>query len=160
MNNRDEIQGLAHAVGDGLSAYIQVHDEIFREAATFKSLLKNLLGKAVPMSKLLEESEQLIPIWAAIQERLDAFRRVSHSSLTPDERAYFDLLSRYAAAVAQTVHALVDRQRLLNEGSRGGRKNPMTWQLYQERERRYESAIAEYKVIGGELNAAAPIIFG
>ena len=160
MSKRDEIQRLAHAVNDGLSTYILVHDEIFREASTFKSVVKNLLGRAVPMSKLLEESEQLIPIWAAIQERLEAFRRVSYSSLTPEERAYFDLLSRYAAALTQTVHALVDRQRLLNEGSRGGRKNPMTWELFQEKERRYESAIAEYKVIGGKLNAAAPIIFG
>lgn len=159
MRNRDEIRRLALAVGEGLTAYIEVHNRIFKESATFKSMVKNLFGRGVPMAKLLEDSERLVPMWAAIQERLEAFRRMFYSSLTPDEKSYFNLLSGYAIAIMETVRALVDRQRLLYERSRGGRNNPMTWELFREKERQYESVVAEYMSIGRELNAAAPIIF-
>lgn len=102
---------------------------------------------------MLGDSERLISLWAAIHEQLEAFRRMSYLSLTPDERSYFVLLSRYATAIKETVHALVERQRVLNEGSR------LSWELFQEKERLYRSAVAKYVLIGRELNAAAPIIF-
>ena len=121
--------------------------------------MKNLFGRGVPMSRLLEDAERLVQTWANIHEQLDAFRRKANSSLTGEEASYFDLLSRYAMAVRETVHALVARQRLLNDGSLGGRKNPMTWELFQERERLYKSAVAHYMLIGRDLNAAASTIF-
>ena len=59
-NYRDQIKNLAFMVNDGLTAYITVHDKIFKEAATFKSLLKNIFGRAGPMSQLLQDAEKLI----------------------------------------------------------------------------------------------------
>jgi hypothetical protein len=47
-NYRDQIKNLAFMVNDGLSAYITVHDKIFKEAATFKGLMKNIFGCIVP----------------------------------------------------------------------------------------------------------------
>lgn len=105
------------------------------------------------MSELLNDSERLPPMWAAISEQLEAFRRVSYSSLTLDQKSYFDLLLRYAIAIQATVNALVERQRLLNEG------NQLTWELLQEKERLYKLTVTHYVSIGEELNAAAPIIF-
>ena len=35
----------------------------------------------------------------------------------------------------------------------------MTWETFQEAQRRYQEAINEYKVVGLDLNNASPIIF-
>lgn len=160
MNHRDQIKDLAMTVDGGLTVYIAIHNAIFQDAATLKSFLKNLLGRGVPMSKLLEDSEKLLALWDAIQHKIELFRQSAYGSLTRDERSYVDVLARYAFAVRRTVAALVDRQRVLNEGSRGGRNNPMTWELCQKKEKVYQMAVEEYMAIGQELNARASIIFG
>ena len=159
MSRRDEIKELALAVNDALTVYIAVHDAIFREAATLKSLLKNILGRGVPMSKLLEESEQLQPLWDALHKRIVDFRQSTYSSLSEGERGYFDILSRYVEAVRETVTALVDRPRLLNHGTMDGPRDPMTWEALQQKERIYKESVRQYIEIGQELNAASPIIF-
>ncbi len=157
--NKEQIKELAMAVDGGLTVYIAVHNAIFRESATFKSFVKNLFGRGVPMSKLLEDSERLLPLWEAIHEKTEFFQRSTYSSLTKDEKYYFDLLSQYVDSVRGTVAALVDRQRLMNEGSKGGPNNPMTRELLKEKEKVYEMAVQKYLTIGRELNAAAAIIF-
>jgi hypothetical protein len=159
MSHRDQIKELALAVNDALSAYIAVHDAIFREAATFKSFLKNLVGRGVPMSKLVEDSEGLVPLWDGIRQKIVAFHRSSYSLLSEDERSYFDILSRYVDAVCDTVMALVDRQRLLSQGSMGGPGNPMTLEALQQKQKAYEHFIRRYMEVGDELTAAGPIIF-
>lgn len=131
--HRDEIRELATAVGSGLSAYIAVHDQSFQGSSTLKSVLKNIFGRGVPMSKLLQDAEALLPLWASIRTRMQAFHQRSYAVMSRDDRQYVDLLSRYVDALSATVATLVDRQRLLNEGSKGGTKNPMTWQAFQER---------------------------
>lgn len=159
MDHREEIQDLAHVVGRGLTAYIEVHNRIFEEAASFKSVVKNIFGRGTPMPDLLDASERLVPLWDDILERMEAFRKERHSLLTPDERYYFDLLSRHADAVARTVDALVDRQRLLSEGSKTMKGNPLTWPAYQEKERAYKKAVEDYKELGADLNDVAHIVF-
>lgn len=159
MTHRGQIKALALAVNDTLGAYIGVHDAIFRDAARFKSFLKNLVGRGVPMSSLLQQAEALVPVWDGLQHRLVEFHRPSYSLLSPDERRYFDLLSRYVDAVRDTVSALVDRQRLLSQGSMGGSGNPMTWEALQQKQRVYEESIRRYTGIGEQLTAAGPIIF-
>ena len=160
MNYRDQIKDLVLTVNGGLTIYIAIHNAIFRESASFKSFLKNLFGRGVPMSKLLADSEKLLPLWEEIRQKMEDFRRSAYSSLSEDERYYFDVLSRYVDAVRKTVATLVDRQRLMNEGSKGGPNNPMTWEACQQKETIYQMAVHEYTTIGEELNAAAPIIFG
>lgn len=157
MNHRDDIKNLAMTVNEGLTVYIAIHNAIFRDAATFKSFLKNLFGMGVPMSKLLEDSEGLLPLWDTIHQKMEVFRQSDYSSLSKDEKYYFDILSRYVDAVRKTVAALVDRQRLMNERSKGG---TMTWEAFQQKERGYQIAVQEYTAIGQELNDATSIIFG
>ena len=60
-------------VGRGLSAYIEVHNKIFDEGASLKSVFKNLFGRGTPMSQLLRESERLSPMWHVIYSRLNDF---------------------------------------------------------------------------------------
>jgi len=76
-----------------------------------------------------------------------------------DERCYFDVLNRYAQALNETVVALVERQKLLNDRSKGGQKNPVNWSVYQEAEKTYQFAIQKYMVIGQELNNASHLVF-
>lgn len=97
--NRGQIRELASSVGSGLNAYIEVHDAIFRDASTFKSLLKNLFGRGVPMSRLLDDAEGLLPFWTTMRHRLESFRQESYAALSRDERRYFDLLARYVEAL-------------------------------------------------------------
>lgn len=159
MTAKMRIRELAITVGHGLTAYIAVHDAIFRDASTWRSALKNLFGRGVPMSKLLGDADRLLPLWSTIYQKVESFRHASYSALSTDERRYFDMLARYVASLNKTVMALVDRQHLLNEGSKGMADNPMTWETFQQKERAYQAAIEEYKAVGQELNASAPIIF-
>lgn len=158
-NYREQIKYIAYSVSDGLTAYITIHDKIFKEGATFRSFLKNIFGRAVPMSQLLQYAETLIPLWNGIIENIASFSRDANSYLNEDERYYFQILSRYAQAVNETVVALVERQRLLNERSKGGHDNPVNWDAYQDAERTYQSAIQKYMTIGQELMNAGPLIF-
>jgi hypothetical protein len=112
------------------------------------------------MSKLLQDAEALLPLWASIRTRMQAVHQGLYAVMSRDERQYFDLLSRYVDALSATVATLVERQRLLNEGSKGGTKNPMTWQAFQEKEHAYQISVQQYMAVGRELNDAAPIIFG
>ncbi|MBN1515272.1 hypothetical protein JXA32_01760 [Candidatus Sumerlaeota bacterium] len=159
MNYRNEIKDIALTVNDGLTAYIAVHNAIFRDSATFKSFLKNLTGRGVPMSKLLSDSEALLPLWDTIQQEVDVFRQSSYSFLSKDEQHYYDILSRYVKSVRKTVIALIERQQLMNEGSKGRSGNPMTWNAFQEKEDNYQQSVQEYMAIGQELNNAAHLIY-
>jgi hypothetical protein len=157
MAHTDQIKELATIVNDGLKGYIAIHNTVFWETTTFKSFLKNLFGLGVPMSKLLEDSEGLLPLWDVIHQKMEVFRKSAYSTLSKDEKYYFDILSRYVDTVRKTVTALIDRQRLMNEGSKGG---TMTREAFQQKGVSYRIAVQEYTAIGQELNDAAPIIFG
>jgi hypothetical protein len=68
-NYRDQITELARSVNDALTAYIAIHDVIFRAAYTHWSFLKSFFGRYVPMATLLAESERLLPLWDDIYEQ-------------------------------------------------------------------------------------------
>jgi hypothetical protein len=159
VDHRQSLRLLSQSVGRALSAYIEVHDRIFHQASTLRSVFKNILGKGVPMADLLVDAERLIPRLAALQADLSGYRSGAARELEPSSLRYLDLLEKYAGALRETVDALVRRQQLLAEGARGGRGNPMTWQAFQEAEREYEGAIGRYKIVGFDLNNAAPTIF-
>ena len=146
-------------MNDGLTAYITIHDRISKEAATFKSILKNIFGRAVPMSQLLQDAESLIPIWNGITEKIALFSNEAYSFMNDDEKCYFDILNRYAQAVNKTVVALVARQKMLNDRSKGSEKNPVNLSVYQEVEKTYQIAIEKYMEIGQELNNASHLVF-
>lgn len=160
MTTKEQIADLAHRVGRALETYIQVHSRIFQEASTLRSLVKNLLGRGVPMPVLLSESQALIRMWASVRQEVDWCRARVDGARMPNERRYLDLLAEYVRALERTAEALVVRQKLLAEGSSGGRNNPMTWEAFRTAERRYEGAINEYKAVGLQLNNASPLIFG
>lgn len=159
MNTKAQIKELALFVGNGLNVYVAVHDAIFRDSATLTSFFKNLLGLGVPMSKLLEKAENLVPLWDSIGAQVETFSVVNGSCLSVEEKTYLCILTRYVTAVRKTVTVLVARQRLAHAGSKGGPKNPMTWEAFKQREAEYQAAVVEYLKLGRELNSLAPAIF-
>jgi len=159
MDHREQIRDLAHTVGRGLTAYIDVHNRIFDEASTLKSVVKNIFGRGTAMSELLHEAERLQPLWGSIRRQIEEFRMAAMPSLTTHEQHYHHLLVSYANAVSRTVDALIDRQRLLNEGSKTLKGKPMTWEAFQEKSRAYQAAVEGYKAIGKDLNDAAHLVF-
>lgn len=154
-----ELQDLASEVGQILSAYVAVHDRIFNEAASLKSVFKNLLGRGVPMSELQADAEALVPRVERVKTRVALFNAGAALELPPAARAYSELLSSYVEALARTVDALVARQRILSEGSRGGRGNPMTWDGFKAAEQDYDRAVKNYQMIGAQLNDSSSAIF-
>ena len=160
METKPKLRDLAMQVSAGLTIYIAVHNRIYREGAGFASVIKNLFGRATPMSKLLEDAQELVPVWDLIHTRVENFR-VDYGSYLPEkEDEYLHILVRYVGSVRKTIGALVDRQTLLFEGSKGGANNAMTWQACKDKEAAYQSAVAGYKAVGQELNAASLAIFG
>ena len=159
MTHREQIRELARSVGHGLTAYIDVHNEIFHEGFTFKSVIKNLFGRGVPMSKFLADAEALVPLWTSLRREIARFRASAESVLKADEREYLDLLSRYVAAIETTVAALVERQGLLCERSKTVGGDSVTWEAFQTSGERYEAAVAGYMALGDELNQAQSLVF-
>ena len=53
-----------------------------------RGVVKNIFGRGVSMSTLLQESERLLPLWGLIHHRIEEFRRASYPSLSTDERDY------------------------------------------------------------------------
>lgn len=158
-NNKDKLIELALLVKDGLDSYIKVHNNIFHEAATFKSLIKNIFGKGVPMESLCNEAEELIPLWDSIYLKVNSFKTSSYSNLTDKEKYYVDVLTKYVDALKKTVFTLVERQRLWGQGSKSFKNNPMTWEAYKKKENEYKRSVEEYMHVGQELNDANSIIF-
>ena len=111
------------------------------------------------MARLLAESERLLPLWDDVYDQTVTLRQSSYSSFSGEEQRLFDLLSRYVDAVRFTVMALVDRQRLMDQGAKSASwvtwKN---WKALQQKEMIYKKAIEHYMAIGGELNAASRML--
>lgn len=156
MQHKDQIKDLAVMVNEGLTIYITLHNKILKESGTFRSFLRNLFGCGTPMSSFLEESENLMFIWGGIHYKVEEYRLSAYSLLLKDEKRYFDILSRYVAALRRTVTALVDRQRLINGGIKELRNNPMTWKAQKQKESVYRTAIEEYSAIGKEIKCNGP----
>ncbi len=151
---RDQLRAAARAVHTGLLAYIEVHDRIMKNQGTFKSVVKNLIGRGTPMDVLLAEAVSLRPTWLDINSQLSQLRSSVGPSMDDDERAYCELLSGYAVALGRTVDLLIERQQMLLARSGGGGGKAVTWDQYQAAEARYAAAVAHYMEIGGRLNRA------
>lgn len=153
---RDQLKYFAMTTQRELMRYLTVNDAIFRDGFTFMSFLKNLIGMGVPMAIFLEDSERLQHSWDNINKEMEAFRQSALSSLSKDEKYYFNTLSNYTNAVRKTITALVDRQRLMYKKSMG---ETMTWKEFHRKEKSYKRAVQEYTKIGQELDSASHIIF-
>ncbi|NHZ84851.1 MAG: hypothetical protein GWP19_03105 [Planctomycetia bacterium] len=156
---KEHIQNFAWEINNGLTAYIEIHNKIFREAGTFKSLVKNIFGKPVSMSELLNDAKSLILMWNNIVEKITIFSNESYSLMDENEKLYFDILEKYAKALSETVAVLTERQKLLNKRSKVGQVNKVNWQTFKEIDYKYESSIREYKLYGKELNELNHLIF-
>ncbi|MCA1601091.1 MAG: hypothetical protein LC776_05430 [Acidobacteria bacterium] len=102
----------------------------------------------VTFSGLVELCESLLLLWNNIRRNVNEFRNSTYGSLCPDEKLYFDTLSRYVTSVRDSVVLLAARQRLINEeGNASSSKN------LDEKEKQYQDAVRRHKSIAQEFHA-------
>lgn len=157
MSNKRKLRELSVMVNNGLTTYISVHNKIHKEAETFWSSIKNLLGFGVPLIDLLSFAEKLIPLWSLIIKELNAFKLSSYSDLPGDEKKYFDTLLLFTEALQRTVHCLVDQQKIIVHGI--NEVGSMSWKSHQEKRTEYKNSIEDYLLIGQELNKLSATVF-
>ena len=145
---RDQLGALGYSVNQGIQVYAGVHKYIEQEGASAKSAFKNLFGKGVPMSQLLEAAEGLVPIWVDIQSKLFSFESQTFMLLDSDEQRYLDLMNEYVKKVRVAIDALVRRQRLLAEP-------PVKWSSHQAASQEYQSAMAAFIEAEERMNQAS-----
>jgi hypothetical protein len=146
---RNQLERLAFAVHEAVLAYAAVHQYITQHGATFKSVIKKIVGRGIPLSQLLEAAEALIPIWEDVSERASNFGHEAYHLMDDDEQRYFNILTRYIAAINEAVSALVARQRILVN-------HPVHWTVFQAAETTYDAAARRHVAMEQELNDARP----
>jgi len=146
--HRDQLGALGYSVNQGIQAYAGVHKYIEEQGASAKSALKNLFGRGVPMSQLLEAAESLIPIWAEIQSNIDTLEAQDMHLLDQDEQHYLGLLKEYVKRVRSAIDALVARQRILANP-------PVKWDSHQAASQKYQAAMNSFMAIEEQMNQAS-----
>jgi hypothetical protein len=158
MTEKEKLKGLAIDVNEFLSGYIKIHDVIHREAESFLSVIKNIFGQGVPMSKLLDYAKSLIPKSEAVKAGLVSFKLNSYAKLTNDEKYYFEMLFNYYTSLEKTVNCLVQKQVLMDIKSNDP-LNKISLEEFKIKDNEYKSLINQYLTIGDQLNSSSHIIF-
>lgn len=153
MNKSFELINLATKVHIGLTNYINVHNLIFKESATFKSLIKNIFGKGISGEELLNYSENLLPEWNEIFEELEKYKREEYLNLNESEKKYFNTLFSYSKSLKETINLLIKRQIFLYQKSINNYKAITSYGNYDELHKEYELSISKYRTIGEKLNS-------
>jgi hypothetical protein len=153
MNNSIELLNLAKTVNIGLTNYINVHNLIFKESATFKSLIKNIFGKGISGEQLLNYSENLSPEWNEIFEELEKYKRDEYLNLNEIEKTFFNTLLSYSKSLRETINLLIKRQIFLYQKSINNYNDITSYGNYDELHKEYELSIIRYRKIGEKLNS-------
>jgi hypothetical protein len=158
MTEKEKLKELAIEVNEFLNEYIKIHDVIHREAESFLSVIKNIFGQGVPMSKLLDYAKSLSPKSEAVKARLVSFKLDSYAKLTNDEKFYFDTLLNYYTSLERTVNCLIQKQILMDIKSNDP-LNKISLKEFKIKDNEYKSLINQYLIIGDQLNNSSHIIF-
>lgn len=153
MNNSFELINLAKTVNIGLTNYINVHNLIFKESATFKSLIKNIFGKGISGEQLLNYSENLLPEWNEIFEKLEKYKVDEYLNLNENEKNFFNTLFSYSESLKKTINLLIKRQIFLYQKSINNYSDITSYGNYDELHKEYELSILKYRKIGEKLNS-------
>lgn len=153
MNKSFELINLAKKAHIGLTNYINVRNLIFKESATFKSLIKNIFGKGISGEQLLNYSENLVPEWNEIFEELEKYKREEYLNLNESEKNYFNTLLSYSISLKETVNLLIKRQIFLYQKSINNYNDITSYGNYEELHNEYLLSITKYRKIGEKLNS-------
>lgn len=153
MNNSYELIDLAKMVNLGLTNYIKVSNLIFKESATFRSLIKNILGKRVSCEQLLIYSENLLPEWNNIFEVLEEYKTEKYLNLSKTEIEFFNTLYSYSESLKETINLLIKRQIFLYQKSINNYIDITSYGNYEELHHEYLLSITKYRKIGEKLNS-------
>lgn len=153
MNNSIELINLAKRVNIWLMNYINVHNLIFKESATFKSLIKNIFGKGISEEQLLNYSENLLPELNEIFEKLEKYKADEYLNLNENEKKFFNTLYSYSESLKETINLLVKRQIFLYQKSINNYRDVTSYVNYDGLHKEYELSISNYRKVGEKLNS-------
>jgi hypothetical protein len=155
----EKLRITALLVASKLREYVALHDRIYRQSATFSSVLKNLFGVRVPFEQFASESAQMAASWRSALQRIQGVRDDVYDDLTAEEQRYFNCLQAYAAAVANTVEILSENQAAMYQASLGAKRSTLSQEDVLRQQQRYEAAISRYCQLGDQLNQLNYIVF-
>ncbi len=144
---RNEAVNLNHL----LSEYVEIHNRIFYESATFKSFFKR-----VDFEELYQLTLELNNNFESYKKKLIEVRDILESSAPKDHKKYFNQFVTYFTKLLFTVQCLKERQYLLYRKSEGEKIN---LKEYQEKERLYKESTIEYIAEGEKLNKSKYLIY-
>src|SRR5688500_8349429 len=142
MNAERAVLECGLAANDALTAYVAIHDRIFTEQATFRSVLRNLLGRGTSFEELLEDANAAHQLWIGVNESANVTRDNYGALVSPDEAQFLDALVEYAEALLAVTAILVERQQLLLK--RKHRPKDVSWETFAEVQHRYDAAVTKY----------------
>jgi len=103
MDMKKKLRDEAWEVNDLLSEYIEVHERVIKEAASFQSLFKK-----VDFEKLFNDSYGIFLMINEHYEHLLELKQEIFTQLTPDQKKYLNLLIEYVNALLNTTKFLSD----------------------------------------------------
>jgi hypothetical protein len=146
----------AFLADDALNHYVKVHDSIFKQQATFGSMVRNLFGGGPDFSKLLEEARSTDRLWATVQEHVAQCFTTFESGFSTEERDFFTALLPWVQAVRHTTKLLCRRQEALLHKLKG---DALSLAEYQRIEREYADSVDAYMRLGALVQPKMERIF-
>ncbi len=146
----------AFLADDALNHYVKVHDSIFKQQATFGSIVRSLFGGRPDFSKLLEEALSTDRLWATVQDHVTQCFTTFESGFSTEERDFFTALLPWVQAIRQTTKLLCRRQEALLQKLEG---DALSLAEYQRIERDYADSVDAYMRLGASLQPRMERIF-
>lgn len=151
MDIQTTLQNKAIELNSLLSDYILLHDRIFKQSATFRSLFKKIDFKSMYIA-----SSMLVEKFSTFKDELIAAQHLCNDKTPNEYKVYLKQLILFFKSLFRTILILKKRQYLLFQKSEGRKVN---WDQYKNLENEYQNAIKKYMAEGEILNSLKDIIF-
>jgi len=145
MNNKEILKETAVKVNALLTEYVEVHDKILKDAASFSSLFKH-----VNFKELYDDTITIHSKFYYKKEVISNMKDTMYDYLTRIEKEFFNCLSDYVDALIKTTEILSAQMKLLYDRSEN--KIKLSYKEYITVNKQYQESVGEYLKIGGRLN--------
>ena len=151
MNYKEILKDQAIEVEELLNIYINIHNYIFKKAATFISLFKK-----VDFQYLYDQTVNLLLVFDTKKIDLNNLKITFNDNISYKYQQYFNQLCLFFECLYNTVVLLKERQHQLLLKSKG---NYYNFQDFMNLQNKYKSSINTYMNEGFNLNKINYIVF-
>ncbi len=151
MDFEEILRQQALEIHDLLSAYINLHDVLFKKSGTFVSLFKK-----INFHDLFLKTDGLLSDFNEKKSDLDNLKAIFEGDIQDEYREYFFQMNSFFNSLYDTVVILRNRQYHLLRKSRGEK---LSFDEYMKIEKEYKHAIELYMKEGQKLNDINYLVF-